>query len=101
MKRLWLYTFLLAAITGTGCKKYLDKEPDNRTTITTPEQLSQLLTSAYPHGNYIAFCEAMSDNAEDKGSGSSGIDYLDRINSQSYRFEVVESAPTDLDSPDF
>jgi hypothetical protein len=47
------------------------------------------------------FCEAMSDNAEDKGSGSSGIDFVDRINSQSYRFEVVESSPEDIDSPDF
>jgi hypothetical protein len=101
MKKLWLYTFLFTATIGAGCKKYLEKEPDNRTVITTPEQISQLLTSAYPHGNYIMFCEAMSDNAEDKGSGSSGIDFVDRINSQSYRFEVVESTPEDIDSPDF
>src|SRR5690349_14430177 len=101
MKRFWLYILFLPAILTAGCKKYLDKEPDNRTTITTPEQISQLLTSAYPHGNYIMFCEAMSDNAEDKGSGSSGIDFVDRINSQSYRFQVVESSPDDLDSPDF
>ena len=43
----------------------------------------------------------MSDNAEDKEGGSSGIDYVDQINRQSYRFEVVEVAPDDIDGPDF
>jgi tetratricopeptide (TPR) repeat protein len=85
----------------TGCKKYLDKEPDNRTQIRTPDQIAQLLTTAYPKGSYVLFTESMSDNVEDKGGGSAGIDYTDRINRQSYLYEVVESAPEDLDSPDF
>ncbi len=101
MKKLALYTILLTAIVLAGCKKYLDKSPDNRTEIKTPEQIAQLLTTAYPQGNYILFIESMSDNAEDKGAGGSGIDFIDRINRQSYRYEVVESAPEDIDSPDF
>jgi len=92
---------LLAVAALAGCKKYLDKEPDNRTQINSAEQISQLLTSAYPKGNYIMFCEAMSDNAEDKNGGGTGYDFVDRINRQAFRYEVIESAPDDLDSPDF
>ena len=101
MKRIILYASLLSVVVLVGCKKYLDKEPDNRTQITTPDQIAQLLTTAYPKGNYIMFTESMSDNAEDKGAGGTGYDFVDKINSQSFRYEVVESSPDDLDSPDF
>ena len=85
MKKHISYIILLSAVILGSCEKYLDKEPDNRTTINTPSQLAQLLTSAYPRATYILFTESMSDNAEDKESGTSGIDYIDRINAQSYR----------------
>lgn len=101
MKNFLLYTSLLGLTALTGCKKYLDKEPDNRTQITSPEQLSELLTNAYPHASYILFCESMSDNAEDKNGTGSSVDFVDRINRQAYRYEVIEAAPTDRDSPDF
>jgi hypothetical protein len=101
MKKLFQYIFLAGVVTLGSCKKYLDKEPDNRTNIQTPEQLSQLLTSAYPHGSYILFTESMSDNAEDKQGGGSGIDYVDRINAQSYRYNVVEESPDAQDGPDY
>jgi hypothetical protein len=101
MKKIIFYLSLMSAILIGGCKKFLDKEPDNRTQVKTPEQIAQLLTTAYPHASYILFCESMSDNAEDKGSGSSGIDFTDKINRQSYRYEVVEVSPDDLDGPDF
>ena len=52
----------------TACNKYLEKEPDNRTNITTPDQLAQLLTTAYPQGNYIPFLEAMSEMRKTKAS---------------------------------
>lgn len=100
LKRIIFYSSLIFAISLAGCKKYLDKEPDNRTSIKTPEQIAQLLTTAYPHGNYIMFCEAMSDNAEDKQGGGSGYDFVDQINRQSYRYDVVEVAPEDVDGPD-
>ena len=103
MKKYNLYAlFLVAAVSlTTGCKKYLDHEPDNRTQVTSPDQISQLLTNAYPHGNYMLFCESMSDNAEDKDGAGTGYDFVDRINRQAYRYEVIEASPDDLDSPDF
>jgi len=101
MKKPISYIILLSAVILGSCEKYLDKEPDNRTTINTPSQLAQLLTSAYPRATYILFTESMSDNAEDKESGTSGFDYIDRINAQSYRYEVVEESPDANDSPDY
>lgn len=101
MKKYNLYAFLVAMTILPGCKKYLDREPDNRTNITSADQISQLLTSAYPHGNYILFCESMSDNAEDKNGGGTGYDNVDRVNRQAYKYEAIEANPEDLDSPDF
>ena len=100
MKRSILYCSLLSMALLAGCNKYLDKEPDNRTDIQTADQIAQLLTAAYPRANYILFCEAMSDNAEDKEGAGSSYDILNKINRQSYRYEPVETAPDDQDSPD-
>src|SRR3954468_1752278 len=69
MKRLLLYIFLFSLILNAGCNKYLDKEPDNRTKLNTPEKVSQLLATAYPQANYQAFAETMTDNVTDIGSG--------------------------------
>ncbi len=54
-----LYFFLPVMVLGlTGCKKFLEQDPDsNRATIRTPEQMSQLLISAYPKANYMTFSE--------------------------------------------
>jgi hypothetical protein len=101
MKKSFSYIILSCALSLGACSKYLDKEPDNRTNIKTPEQLAQLLTSAYPHASYILFTESMSDNAEDKDGGGSGYDFVDRINSQSYRYNVVEESPDANDGPDY
>ena len=57
-----------------SCNKQLDKLPDNRTVITTVDQVTQLLVAAYPHANYIPFMEPMSDNAEDKGTAPATAD---------------------------
>lgn len=99
MKKQILYIIISSAFLAGGCKKYLDKEPDNRTQVKTPEQIAQLLTTAYPQGNYILFCESMSDNAEDKQGGGSGIDFADQINREAYRFEDSKVAPDDIDGP--
>jgi hypothetical protein len=101
MKKLFFYISLVGIVALGGCKKYLDQEPDNRTEIKTPEQIAQLLTTAYPQGNYILFTESMSDNAEDKGAGGAGLDFADQINRQAYRYEVISVAPDDIDGPDF
>lgn len=97
MKKLLLYISIITVLAGMGsCKKFLETLPDNRAVITNPAQVSQLLTTAYPHATYMLFCEAMSDNAEDKGNSGVGADpqtFL--LNTQSFRYED----PQDI-SPD-
>lgn len=71
MKKIVSYILLVAGILGlSGCEKYLDTIPDNRTDINTPEKISELLVSAYPRANYSPFCELMSDNVGDNYEGS-------------------------------
>ncbi|OOG20375.1 hypothetical protein BWD42_07750 [Sphingobacterium sp. CZ-UAM] len=45
-----------------SCNKYLDKLPDNRVELKTPEQVAQMLVSAYPNFQNIVFLELLSDN---------------------------------------
>ncbi len=93
MKRL-VTCFLLSVCIGcAGCSKYLEKDPDNRSNLQDPKKVSQLLGTAYPLGSYMAFNEAMSDNAGDKGSGK-----IDPTNRDPYYFDNVQSP--DQDSPD-
>jgi hypothetical protein len=85
----------ISVLTLSGCTKYLDKSPDSSwTELDTPEKVTQLLGTAYPQGNYIVFCEAMSDNVADKGAG-----VLERSNQDPFSFNDVQS--TQQDSPEF
>lgn len=97
MKKLLTYIGLFTAILAApGCKKYLETLPDNRTVITTPEQVTQLLTTAYPHASYMLFCEAMSDNVEDKGNTGVGINpqtFL--INTQAFKYQDADDISAD------
>ncbi|MEP6749214.1 MAG: RagB/SusD family nutrient uptake outer membrane protein [Bacteroidota bacterium] len=99
MKKFVQYIYLPALVIGiAGCNKTLDKLPDNRTVITNVAQVTQLLTSAYPHATYMAFTEPLSDNAEDKGAAPATADPESyQINSQAYRFEDVTTVK--FDSP--
>lgn len=67
MKKIYIPFLALALVSSGGCKKFLEHSPDQRTQINSVDKVAQLLTSAYPEANYIAFAEAASDNMEDKG----------------------------------
>jgi hypothetical protein len=62
MKKYTIYLFIAFALLSSGCEKYLEQSPDQRTTLNTPEKVSELLVTAYPRGSYIMLAEAMSDN---------------------------------------
>lgn len=97
MKKFIKYiAFIVLVTSGTSCKKYLETAPDLRATVNTPSKVSELLVTAYPHANYQVFCEAISDNAEDKGIEAGGGEPLNR---DPWFFEDVRSR--DTDSPDF
>lgn len=79
-----------------GCSKFLEKDPDNRTELNSPEKVGLLLTSAYPKGNYIAMYESASDNAGDRGLATSEA----ILNTDSYFFDSTHSG-SDQDTPEF
>jgi len=99
MKKLFPYLFLIIpAAYLASCNKQLDKLPDNRAVITNVAQVTQLLTSAYPHAIYAPFTEPMSDNAEDKGGGPVSTDPESyQINLQAYQYQDVTTLR--FDSP--
>lgn len=94
MKQTILYTSCVLLFFTAGCKKFLEKNPDNRASLNSPEQVSQLLGTAYPQANYMAFTESISDNVTDKGKGGQ-----DKTNIDPYFFRDVTD--NQQDSPEF
>jgi starch-binding outer membrane protein, SusD/RagB family len=93
-KQILLNIGFCCCLVFAGCEKYLEKPPDNRTELDSPEKVAQLLATAYPQGNYMAFAESISDNVQDKGAG-----VIDNTNVDPYFFRDVEEQQQD--SPEF
>lgn len=94
MKKIIMRIAILAGVIAIeSCNKYLSTIPDNRTVVTTPDQVTQLLTTAYPHDSYYLFAEAMSDNSEDKGNTAATTGDLNgfAINLQAFKWQDVQS----------
>src|SRR4028118_1704353 len=94
MKKIALYPLCCLALFAASCNKYLEKEPDNRAKLSSPEKVSQLLGTAYPRANYMTFTEALSDNVADKGSG-----VIENVNLDPFFFNDVRY--NEQDSPEF
>ena len=95
MKKTFFYTsicFLFAI--SSGCNKFLEKEPDNRAKLDSPEKVSELLGTAYPEANYQPFAETMSDNVTDIGNGAT-----DNTIHDPYFF--IDTRENQQDSPEF
>lgn len=91
MKFKYLY-LIIASINLMACDNYLDTTPDDRTSLDSPEKVSELLVNAYPDNSYGMFCFSMSDNADDKGSGT-----ILQSNSDAYAWDKFTDV--DQDSP--
>lgn len=101
---------LATAVSMSSCSDFLDKEPDMRVELKTTDQVAQLLTTAYPIGNYGWMCELSSDNLADnqaphasadansKGDVYYNLAAYDRGDDEAFRFEQVKSN-TNTDSP--
>ncbi len=61
----WLCLAVLS-LSFVSCDDFLDKDPDNRVYLDTPEFIENLLATAYPEADF-AFAEAMSDCSGDRG----------------------------------
>lgn len=100
----------LALLSMASCVD-LDKDPDERVTITDLSQVKQLLTTAYNDANYGWLCEISSDNIIDlnspfKATQSNGKEVDARFNltaydqgdDEAFRFDPVKSNVS-ADSP--
>lgn len=93
MKLLLFNILVLLALGTTSCNKFLSENPDLRAELNTSTKIRELLTSAYPQASYVAFTEAASDNADDKGPERP----YDAVNADPWKFKDVIS--TDWDTP--
>lgn len=84
----------------SGCSKLLDKEPDNRTKLDSPEKISQLLGSAYPQQNYQPMAELSSDNVDDLLTQDLGSQDWVRLTTDLYRFQDNSGSATNEDTPE-
>lgn len=60
-----IYILTSVVLLFASCEKFLDHNPDQRSELETPEQISELLVSAYPLAGYAGFLEAKTDNIVD------------------------------------
>src|SRR6188508_2369197 len=72
-----LMIMLTTSVVLSACNEFLSEVPDNRASLDSKEKIAELLVTAYPEGNYIPFCEAMSDNVEDNFGGSQDVTNAD------------------------
>jgi hypothetical protein len=86
MKQTTYYILTAVFLLSTGCRKYLEQAPDQRTQLNTVEKVAELLATAYPQADFATFTEAASDNAADKGSGGT---LSENINTDPYYFRDV------------
>lgn len=99
------YLPLVGAMALVSCDDYLDKTPDNRVIISTPEQIRQLLINAYSEANYATLCEFSSDNIVDNNAPDDNgvrynLTYLERTDLEAFSFDDVVSG-LDQDSPSY
>lgn len=67
MSKRIFYILTATVLLASSCN-YLDKDPDNRTSITTVDQAKKLLTTAYSNADFAWICEFSSDNIVDNNS---------------------------------
>jgi hypothetical protein len=86
---------LTSLILLVGCNDFLEKKPDDRAIIDSPEKVGALLVYAYPSANHHAFCYAMSDNATLKPQS----ERKHETNKNAYYWE--DFIRVDQDSPEY
>ena len=80
--------FLACSLLGlSSCNDYLDKNPDNRMELKSPEDVSKLLVTAYPESNPAYLLEMYSDNT-DEFINSSWTEY-NKFQGQAYHWEDI------------
>ena len=85
----------LCCIFNYSCDDFLDKNPDNRADLDSPDNIAALLGSAYPDYSSVWFTEVMSDNVTDVGPNTA---YANATTRQAYYWERITNE--NQDTPD-
>lgn len=91
---------LIAFGTGLGlasCDDYLDEMPDNRAVVTTPSDITSLLTSAYPTAHHAYIAEYYSDNVVKETSPT--YTTYQKLEDEAYLWKDITYFDPDGDSP--
>ncbi len=64
----YIYILVIATAAGLSACSFLDKDPDDRATISNMSQVKKLLTTAYSTADFAWICEVSSDNIVDNNS---------------------------------
>ena len=102
MNRIGLLAILLFTF---SCNDFLDKIPDERTEIKTPEQISKLLVNGYCMANYALLAELSADNFIDNNSpDKDGTRYnlaaFEQMDDEIFAWEDIVSGDSQ-DSPSY
>lgn len=84
----------------SGCSKFLEKEPDNRARLNSPEKVAQLLGTAYPQSNYQLMGELASDNASDLVTSSLDVPDWVRLAEDIYFYRDNKGSGANEDTPE-
>lgn len=96
MRYLYKYTFLCFGLIAlmTSCNDFLDTDPDDRTTLDTPEKVRQILVAAYPTSSGNLAMEWSSDNVIDNG-----VEYTNPKRQIFQVYHWTQDTSIDNDSP--
>ena len=79
---------MMAATVGfTSCDSYLDKLPDNRMELSSPDDVSKLLVSAYSDVSPVYLLEMYSDNTNEYNN--TAWTALNRFQDQAYAWKDI------------
>ncbi len=87
MKKHIGFSILALGLALTSCDDWLDKLPDNRMELQSPDDVSGLLVSAYPNVHPAYLLEMYSDNTDECVNPS--WTETDRFQSQAYHWEDI------------
>lgn len=87
-----IYMALALCVGLASCNDFLDKTPDNRTSIDTEDKVVQILVNAYPSTSFNLFCEYLSDDVDEYENTYTNA-FLDEI------YQWKDPTETNNDSP--
>ena len=92
------FSALALSLTLVSCQDFLDKNPDSRMELGSPEDCSKLLVTAYPETNANYLLEMYSDNTD--CNVKTGWTEYNKFQGQAYRWEDITET-TDYEAPQY